>query len=173
MAPDGRKDGRTDNAKTIALRLWLRIINRGVKYGGGNNGRRGSERGFLGRAGRGYNRGGGNNMLKKNGGRWYEGGKCGRGGNTGGLCGGVYCGRGSSYVKKKWWEVVDGGEGGIMWGRGRGRGGWGGGERGVGWGVRGGNNMFKKNVLELSSDNHLVDGPTDNHLVDRPSDRLT
>ncbi|KAH3697726.1 hypothetical protein DPMN_085236 [Dreissena polymorpha] len=26
MAPDGRKDGRTDNAKTISLCLWQGII---------------------------------------------------------------------------------------------------------------------------------------------------
>ncbi|KAH3704417.1 hypothetical protein DPMN_079473 [Dreissena polymorpha] len=32
MAPDGRKDGRTDNAKTISLRLWRGLKN-AVKCG--------------------------------------------------------------------------------------------------------------------------------------------
>ncbi|KAH3822494.1 hypothetical protein DPMN_124273 [Dreissena polymorpha] len=84
--------------------------------------------------------------------------------------------------------------GGIMWGGNNvgGGGGTGGGHNGGGWGGRGGirwggnnggimwggNNMFKKKIggwegvimwgRGLSSDNHLVDGPTD-RSTDRPT----
>ncbi|KAH3754617.1 hypothetical protein DPMN_189297 [Dreissena polymorpha] len=116
---------------------------------------------------------GGNNMFKKNWGWVGRGvvgmfkkiklGRLGRGVLYGAVLNVGW--EGVMMFKKNWgwgWGVG----GGIMWGVGGLRGGY-----NV---VRGGYNMFKENGglggFGLSSDNHLVDGPTDRQ-TDRPTYR--